>query len=337
MHEHQRFMVRYIDRARNDGHTWGDIAEAMGLKHAAGAATWYADTPNHDHRRIDLHRIRRARHRPTPSRHPTPFSVDLGNRPPRLTRDRRTGSTPQTSETSTMQTRHRRPHHRRVPLPRRQRRRSHRTRRAPLQTVVANLRTFVAGAYEPDSCCWRTSQQSLLPEGPRLLDRLPPWGTTHGGVFWSSRRRCPHAGPAGSALPTPMAARLERSQRASRQWENRRPAEHATTDSDGGRLQSQRRSRLPSDSDTQHRDNPHRRDSETFGRSAQRAATDTDGPSRPRPVADTRRSATPITPPNHRFTFGRSTRTLLRHRQRPMGWADTNAGRRPSRRTASRV
>ena len=41
MHEHQRFMVRYIDRARNDGHTWGDIAEAMGLKHAAGAATWY--------------------------------------------------------------------------------------------------------------------------------------------------------------------------------------------------------------------------------------------------------------------------------------------------------
>ena len=60
--------------------------------------------------------------------------------------------------------------------------------------------------YDPDSCCWRTSQQSLLPEGPRLLDRLPPWGTTRGGGLYEQPTLVPHtAGPAGSALPTPIA------------------------------------------------------------------------------------------------------------------------------------
>lgn len=38
--------------------------------------------------------------------------------------------------------------------------------------------------FDPESLCWRTSQGSLLSEVPPLLDRLPPWGTTHGGVLF---------------------------------------------------------------------------------------------------------------------------------------------------------
>ena len=38
--------------------------------------------------------------------------------------------------------------------------------------------------YDPDSSCWRTSQGCLLSEAPELLQRLPAWGTTSGGVLY---------------------------------------------------------------------------------------------------------------------------------------------------------
>jgi len=38
--------------------------------------------------------------------------------------------------------------------------------------------------FDPESVCLRTSQATLLSEAPELLQRLPNWGTTQGGVLY---------------------------------------------------------------------------------------------------------------------------------------------------------
>ena len=66
----------------------------------------------------------------------------------------------------------------------------------------SNTSPTASAFYDPDSSCWRTSQGSLLSEEYPLLERLPDWGTTHGGAL------CVQATPEhltnvrdGSALP----------------------------------------------------------------------------------------------------------------------------------------
>ena len=68
-----------------------------------------------------------------------------------------------------------------------------------------------------------------------------------------------------------------------------------------------------------------------------RSAADTNGTGRPEQVAVTRRSATPITPPNHRFTFGRSAQRVTTDTVSGR-WAGRTRtqGRQPSRRTVTR-
>lgn len=79
----------------------------------------------------------------------------------------------------------------------------------------SNTSPTASAFYDPDSSCWRTSQGSLLSEEYPLLERLPAWGTTHGGAL------CAQAippcllrtgGRAGSALlGTPTTATSGRS------------------------------------------------------------------------------------------------------------------------------
>lgn len=62
--------------------------------------------------------------------------------------------------------------------------------------------------YDPDGCCWKTCQQSLLTEDQPSLDRLPKSGTTVDGSLYelpTSGRRT--GGNVGSVLlATPRAA-----------------------------------------------------------------------------------------------------------------------------------
>lgn len=70
-----------------------------------------------------------------------------------------------------------------------------------------SLRTALA-FFDPESWSWRTSQGSLLSEAPPLLDRLPPWGITQGGVLFElpmpSRLIDVRDGSALLGLPTPV-------------------------------------------------------------------------------------------------------------------------------------
>ena len=66
--------------------------------------------------------------------------------------------------------------------------------------------------YDPDSSCWRMSQGCLLSEAPELLQRLPDWGTTSGGVLYELQMpelltgvRDGSASPP-RGMPTPRAA-----------------------------------------------------------------------------------------------------------------------------------
>ena len=62
--------------------------------------------------------------------------------------------------------------------------------------------------YDPETCCWRMSQGTLLSEQPPLLQRLPDWGITQNGALYELRT------PAhlinvrdslyGANLPTPV-------------------------------------------------------------------------------------------------------------------------------------
>ena len=47
----------------------------------------------------------------------------------------------------------------------------------------SNTSQTASAFYDPDSSSWRTSQGSLLSEEYPLLERLPDWGTTHGGAL----------------------------------------------------------------------------------------------------------------------------------------------------------
>ena len=47
----------------------------------------------------------------------------------------------------------------------------------------SNTSQTASAFYDPASSCWRTSQGSLLSEEYPLLERLPDWGTTHGGAL----------------------------------------------------------------------------------------------------------------------------------------------------------
>ncbi len=41
--------------------------------------------------------------------------------------------------------------------------------------------------YDPETCCWRMSQGTLLSERPPLLQYLPNWGTTQNGALFELR------------------------------------------------------------------------------------------------------------------------------------------------------
>ena len=51
----------------------------------------------------------------------------------------------------------------------------------------SNILPTASAFYDPDSSCWRTSQESLLSEVPSLLERLPDWATTADGVLYAHR------------------------------------------------------------------------------------------------------------------------------------------------------
>lgn len=38
--------------------------------------------------------------------------------------------------------------------------------------------------YDPDSCSWRTAQQSLVEDSAECLETFPRWGMTRGGLLW---------------------------------------------------------------------------------------------------------------------------------------------------------
>ena len=73
----------------------------------------------------------------------------------------------------------------------------------------SNTSPTVSAFYDPASSCWRTSQGSLLSEEYPLLERLPAWGTTHGGALCAQAippcllRTGGRAGSASPNLPTP--------------------------------------------------------------------------------------------------------------------------------------
>ena len=88
-----------------------------------------------------------------------------------------------------------------------------------------NTSQTVSAFYDPESSCWRTSQESLLSEVPSLLERLPDWGTTAAGAL------CVQATPGhltavrdGSAsLATPTAwlgRRLAHAKGDAERWHN---------------------------------------------------------------------------------------------------------------------
>ncbi len=59
--------------------------------------------------------------------------------------------------------------------------------------------------YDPDTCCWKMSQATLLSEEPESLRVLPKWGTTRGGALYE--RQTPahptNANDGFASLPTP--------------------------------------------------------------------------------------------------------------------------------------
>jgi len=58
--------------------------------------------------------------------------------------------------------------------------------------------------YDPESCCWKMSQLSLLSEEHRLLLTLPRWGTALNGELYQHQPWVPPTDEsAGSAWPTP--------------------------------------------------------------------------------------------------------------------------------------
>ena len=61
--------------------------------------------------------------------------------------------------------------------------------------------------YDPDSLCWRTSQDTFPWEAPQLLETLPAWGMTRGGVLFErpTPARLTAGRDSSSLLPTPVA------------------------------------------------------------------------------------------------------------------------------------
>ena len=61
--------------------------------------------------------------------------------------------------------------------------------------------------YDPDTSCWRTSQGTFPWEAPQLLETLPAWGSTRGGVLYErpTPARLTDVRDSSSLLPTPVA------------------------------------------------------------------------------------------------------------------------------------
>jgi hypothetical protein len=61
--------------------------------------------------------------------------------------------------------------------------------------------------YDPDGLCWKMSQATLLSEEPALLEVLPQWGTTAGGVLYEHQTpvRLTAVRDGSVSLPTPLA------------------------------------------------------------------------------------------------------------------------------------
>ena len=74
----------------------------------------------------------------------------------------------------------------------------------------SNTSLTASAFYDPESSCWRTSQESLLSEVPSLLERLPDWGTTAAGALCvqatPERLIAERDGSASPNLPTPTAS-----------------------------------------------------------------------------------------------------------------------------------
>lgn len=74
--------------------------------------------------------------------------------------------------------------------------------------------------YDPDLCCWKMSQPSLLPGVTPLLSRLPKSGMTHNGRLYALPILVHRTNEnAGSAWPTPKALMIDESVE---QWQKRR-------------------------------------------------------------------------------------------------------------------
>ena len=61
--------------------------------------------------------------------------------------------------------------------------------------------------YDPASLSWRTSQGTFPWEAPQLLETLPAWGMTRGGVLYEhpTPARLTDGRDCSSLLPTPVA------------------------------------------------------------------------------------------------------------------------------------
>lgn len=62
--------------------------------------------------------------------------------------------------------------------------------------------------YDPASSCWRMSQGTLPWEAPQLLETLPAWGITRGGVLFElpTPERLTSGRESSSLLPTTHAS-----------------------------------------------------------------------------------------------------------------------------------